>query len=70
MCFTLSFILLIALFLEKFTPLVKFYTAAGSDGIDKSHLCCDHPWNILRRSEIILVHRRSSDGLLIAVYII
>ena len=25
--------------MEKFTPLAKFYTAAGSDGSDKSHLC-------------------------------
>ena len=24
--------------MEKFTPLAKFYTAAGSDGMDKSHL--------------------------------
>ena len=26
---------------EKFTPLQKNYTATGSDGIDKSHLCED-----------------------------
>ena len=25
--------------MEKFTPLAKFYTAAGSDGSDNSHLC-------------------------------
>ena len=24
--------------MDKFTPLAKFYTAAGSDGIDKFHL--------------------------------
>ena len=61
MYFVLSFILKIALFLQKFTPSIapnfdsysrkkhkkwrhlhrwqKFYTAAGSDGIDKFHLC-------------------------------
>ena len=25
--------------MEKFTRLAKIYTAAGSDGIDKFHLC-------------------------------
>ena len=24
--------------MEKFTPLAKFYTAAGTDGVDKFHL--------------------------------
>ena len=39
MYFVFSFILLNALFLEEFTPLAKFYTAAGSEGIDKFQLC-------------------------------
>ena len=25
--------------MEKFTPLAKFYTAAGTDGMEKFHLC-------------------------------
>ena len=28
--------------MEKFTPLAKIFTAAGSDGSDKSHLCIGH----------------------------
>ena len=28
--------------MEKFTPLAKIYTAAGTDGMDKFHLCIIH----------------------------
>ena len=48
MYFVLSFILYIALFLEKFTLLAKIYTAAGSDGIDKSH-----HWVFVRKARLI-----------------
>ena len=30
--------------MEKFTPLAKFYTAAGTDGIDKFQLCPYSPF--------------------------
>ena len=39
--------------MEKFTPLQKFYTAAGSDGSDKFHLCHYHHH---------LLYYRFSDG--------
>ena len=44
------------MFLEKFTPLAKILTAAGSDGIDKFHLwmnrCFLSKWAFMRIAQM------------------
>ena len=61
MYFVFSFILLNALFLEEFTPLAKFYTAAGSEGMDKSHLWLQPATQIHFCSTFAAKNRKTSE---------